>query len=231
MTTSEQKRVLIIEDDTQLRKTLRLNFLARGYVVEEATDGEEAIARSVTFKPDLLVVDLGLPKVDGLDVIAAVRLWSKVPILVLTARGSEADKVLALDLGADDYVTKPFGVDELFARIRALSRRSFGDSEDKQLIETRSFTVDLSQGSVLLSSGKQPHLTPIEWRLMNHLARNPGRLITQREILQAVWGPEFGTEANYLRVHLAHLRQKVEPDPSVPRHIVTEPGLGYRFFA
>ena len=230
MTSNEKPmKVLVVEDEPHLRKTLRLNLIARHYVVEEATDGEEALARAAISKPDLLLIDLGLPKLDGLDVIAAFRLWSSAPVLVLTARGSEADKVAALDLGADDYVTKPFGIDELFARIRALTRRSLDAATTLARVATASFTVDLVNGHVTLTGGSRPHLTPIEWRLLDHLARNSGRLVAQRELLQAVWGPEYGTEANYLRVHLGHLRAKVEIDPSRPRHIVTEPGLGYRF--
>ena len=223
-------RILVVEDEPNLRRTLRVNLIARGYDVEEATDGEEALARAAVLKPDLMLLDLGLPKLDGLDVIGAFRLWSRAPVLVLTARGSEADKVAALDLGADDYLTKPFGMDELFARIRALTRRIGDTGKEPTIVETASFRVDLVDASVTLGDGTHPHLTPIEWRLLEYLARNAGRLIAQRELLQAVWGPEYGSEAGYLRVHLGHLRRKVEPDPTAPLHIVTEPGLGYRFF-
>ncbi len=227
---SDALRILVVEDDPQLRRTLRVNLVARGYDVEEATDGEEALARAAILKPDLMLLDLGLPKLDGLDVIGAFRLWSHAPVLVLTARGSETDKVAALDLGADDYLTKPFGMDELFARIRALTRRFADTGIEATIVETASFRVDLVDASVTLGDGTRPHLTPIEWRLLEYMARNAGRLIAQRELLQAVWGPEYGSEAGYLRVHLGHLRRKVEPDPATPVHIVTEPGLGYRFF-
>ena len=227
---SSALRILVVEDEPQLRKTLRVNLVARGYDVEEATDGEEALARAAIIKPDLMLLDLGLPKLDGLDVIGAFRLWSHAPLLVLTARGSEADKVAALDLGADDYLTKPFGMDELFARIRALTRR-FGDAgSTPSVVEAASFRVDLVDACVTLTDGTRPHLTPIEWKLLEYMAQNAGRLVGQRELLQAVWGPEYGSEAGYLRVHLGHLRRKLEPDPTAPVHIVTEPGLGYRFF-
>ena len=228
--TDRPLKVLVVEDEPQLRKALVMNLVARNYVTEEATDGEEALARSAIFKPDLLLVDLGLPKLDGLDVIGAFRLWSKAPVVVITARGAEQDKVAALDIGADDYVTKPVGMDELFARIRAVTRRSLeSQAAPPTLLQTESFSVDLVQATITLRDGSRPHLTPIEWRLLEHLARNPGRLIGQRELLQAVWGPEYGTEAHYLRVHLGHLRQKIEPDAGSPRHILTDPGLGYRF--
>ena len=178
--------------------------------------------------PDVVLLDLGLPGMDGLAVIDGLRGWSRVPIVVLSARGSERDKVAALDAGADDYVSKPFGMDELLARLRAAVRRGTTEVEQAQIV-TPDFTVDLAAKSVLDRHGEPVRLTPTEWHLLEVLVRHSGKLVTQRQLLQDVWGPAYGDESNYLRVHMAHLRRKLEPDRSHPRYLLTEAGMGYRF--
>ncbi len=222
--------ILVVDDEPQIRRALQLNLRARGYGVELAADGLEALRVAGRCKPDAVLLDLGLPDIDGLDVIAGLRLWSDVPIVVLSARGDEVGKVDALDAGADDYVTKPFGIEELLARLRAAMRRSAA-LPDHAIIQTPDFSIDRSARAVTDNAGDEIHLTPIEWRLLEALAREPNRLVTQRQLLQEVWGPGFETETNYLRVHFTHLRQKLEPDPRRPRYIRTEPGVGYRFTA
>jgi len=220
--------VLIVDDEPQIRRALQLNLKARGYRVELAAGGAEALRVAGRTHPDVVLLDLGLPDMDGLDVIAGLRGWSNVPIVVLSARGDEAGKVDALDAGADDYVTKPFGIEELLARLRAAVRRHAPAAEEA-VVATEDFTVDLAGRRVTDRSGKPIHLTRIEWGLLEALVRQPNRLVTQRQLLQRVWGPEYGTETNYLRVHLTHLRHKLEPDPRQPRYLRTEPGVGYRF--
>ncbi len=225
-----ERVILVVDDEPQIRRALQLNLRARGYGVELAADGLEALRVAGRCKPDAVLLDLGLPDIDGLDVIAGLRLWTDVPIVVLSARGDELGKVDALDAGADDYVTKPFGIEELLARLRAAMRRSAA-LPDLAVIQTPDFSIDRSARAVTDSRGVEIHLTPIEWRLLEALAREPNRLVTQRQLLQQVWGPGFETETNYLRVHFTHLRQKLEPDPSRPQYIRTEPGVGYRFTA
>ncbi|MEZ5406934.1 MAG: response regulator [Acidimicrobiales bacterium] len=220
--------VLIVDDEPQIRRALQLNLKARGYQVELAADGAEALRLAGRSHPDAVLLDLGLPDMDGLDVIAGLRGWSNVPIVVLSARGDEAGKVDALDAGADDYVTKPFGIEELLARLRAAIRRHAPVAEDA-VVATEDFTVDLAGRQVTDRNGEPIHLTRIEWGLLEALVRQPNRLVTQRQLLQQVWGPEYETETNYLRVHLTHLRHKLEPDPKQPRYLRTEPGVGYRF--
>lgn len=219
--------ILVVDDEPQLRKALRVNLQARGFEVLEAADGETALHLAAASRPDLALVDLGLPGISGLDVIAGIRGWSDLPIIVLSVRGGEQDKVDALDAGADDYVTKPFGMGELLARVRAALRRRGADA-DEPVIRTAAFEIDLAQRRATVDED-EVHLTPTEWALVTMLLRHPGRLITQRHLLHEVWGPGFDHETNYLRVHLANVRRKLEPIPSQPRYFITEPGMGYRF--
>jgi two-component system, OmpR family, KDP operon response regulator KdpE len=221
-------RVLIVEDERGLRKALGINLRARDYEVALAEDGRSALDAASREPPDAVVLDLGLPDIDGVEVIEGLRGWTRAPIIVLSARTGEPDKVVALDAGADDYVTKPFGMDELLARLRAALRRSASPDEGP-LIETESFTVDLAAKEVRDRDGSPVRLTPTEWQVLEVLVRSEGKLVPQRQLLQEVWGPNYETETNYLRVYLAQLRRKLEPDPSHPRHLITEPGIGYRF--
>jgi two-component system KDP operon response regulator KdpE len=220
-------RVLVVDDEPQIRRALTVNLNARGYDVEVASTGEDALLRAASSHPDAVVLDLGLPGLDGLDVVRGLRGWSQVPIIVLSVRDAESDKVAALDAGADDYVTKPFGIDELLARLRAALRRHQPVSE-AATVHTAAFTIDLA-ASKAWRGDEEVHLTPTEWQLVVHLVSNPGRLLTQRWLLQQVWGPEYSKETGYLRVYLAGLRRKLEPNPSQPRYFITEPGMGYRF--
>ena len=220
-------RVLIVEDERGLRRALGINLRARGYEVDLAADGRTALASASKRPPDVVVLDLGLPDIDGVEVIQGLRGWSEVPILVLSARTGEPDKVLALDAGADDYVTKPFGMDELLARLRAMLRR-VPEAETVPVVETDDFAVDFAAKHAHGPDGEPVRLTPTEWHLLEVLARNAGRLVPQRQLLQEVWGPKYETETNYLRVYLAQLRRKLEPEPSRPRYLITEPGIGYR---
>ncbi len=221
-------RVLVVDDEAAIRRTMSANLKARGYDVDLAETGEQALQLAARHHPDVVLLDLGLPGMDGLAVIDGLRGWSQVPIVVLSARGSERDKVAALDAGADDYVAKPFGMDELLARLRAAVRRATVEDEQPQIV-TPDFTVDLASKRVLDRAGQPVRLTPTEWQLLEVLVRHRGKLVTQRQLLQDVWGPGYGDESNYLRVHMAHLRSKLEPDRSHPRYLLTEPGMGYRF--
>jgi two-component system KDP operon response regulator KdpE len=221
--------VLVVDDEPQIVRALRINLTARGYDVLTAHDGATALARAAEGRPDVVVLDLGLPDIDGTEVIAGVRGWSSVPIIVLSARSDSSDKVEALDAGADDYVTKPFGMDELLARLRAAVRRSAAVPDDEEaVVTTASFAVDLAAKKVR-RDGAEVHLTPTEWGLLEILVRNRGRLVAQKQLLLEVWGPSYARETHYLRVYLAQLRRKLEPEPSRPRHLLTEPGMGYRF--
>jgi two-component system, OmpR family, KDP operon response regulator KdpE len=220
-------RVLVVDDEPQIARALAINLRARHYEVDVAPNGRAALALAAERLPDVVILDLGLPDLDGFEVIRGLRGWSQVPILVLSARQDSSDKVEALDLGADDYVTKPFGMDELLARLRAAVRRGT-PGEDLPVVTTADFTVDLAAKRVV-RDGVDVRLTPTEWHLLEVLVRGSGRLVTQRQLLQEVWGPAYGRETNYLRVYLAQLRRKLEPDPSRPRYLVTEPGMGYRF--
>ncbi|GGO91211.1 response regulator [Wenjunlia tyrosinilytica] len=222
-------RVLVVDDEPQIVRALVINLRARKYEVDAAHDGAAALRLAAARHPDAVVLDLGLPDMDGVEVIRRLRGWTRVPIIVLSARQTSDEKVEALDAGADDYVTKPFGMDELLARLRAAVRRAAPSTAgDTVLVETDDFTVDLAAKKVNRHGG-DVRLTPTEWHLLEVLVRNTGRLVGQRQLLQEVWGPSYGTETNYLRVYMAQLRRKLEADPSHPRHFVTEPGMGYRF--
>ncbi|GLV87278.1 DNA-binding response regulator [Streptomyces lavendulae subsp. lavendulae] len=224
-------RVLVVEDDPRLVRALKINLRARKFDVEEACDGGSALRLAAARKPDVIVLDLGLPDMDGVDVITGVRGWSRVPILVLSARHTSEDKIRALDAGADDYVTKPFSMDELLARLRAATRRQTGTEQrgdDITLVTTDGFTIDLLAKKVRRDD-RTVRLTPTEWHLLEILITHPGRLITQSRLLLEVWGPTYGENTNYLRVYMAQLRRKLEADPSHPRYLITEPGMGYRF--
>jgi two-component system KDP operon response regulator KdpE len=219
--------VLVVDDEPQIVRALRINLSARGYDVLTAYDGKTALRVAVDEKPDVVVLDLGLPDIDGVDVIAGLRGWTSMPIIVLSARTESALKVEALDAGADDYVTKPFGMDELLARLRAAVRRATTQTVEDPIVTTATFTVDLAVKKVH-RDGAEVHLTPTEWGLLEILARNPGRLVSQKQLLQDVWGPTHVGESQYLRVYLAQLRRKLEADPPRPRHLITEAGMGYR---
>jgi two-component system KDP operon response regulator KdpE len=221
-------RVLVIDDDHQLLRALRIALSARGYEVALAQNGASGLAAAQHSPPDLVIVDLGLPDLDGVSIVQALRGWSVAPIIVLSARLTEQSKINALDAGADDYVTKPFAMGELLARIRAALRR-ITPVEQEPVVTTEAFTVDLAAKRVTTSGGAEVRLTPTEWHLLEMLIRHPDRLITHRQLLQEVWGPRYESETNYLRVHIANLRRKLEPDPSRPRYLRTDPGLGYRF--
>ncbi|MEU6132770.1 response regulator [Saccharopolyspora sp. NPDC047091] len=222
-------KVLVVDDEPQLLRALRINLTAHGYEVVVAPDGMTALRIAAEARPDAVVLDLGLPDLDGVEVIAGLRGWTTLPIIVLSARTESTDKVHALDAGADDYVTKPFGMDELLARLRAAVRRSRSAvAEDEPVVRTESFEVDLSAKKVL-RAGAEVHLTPTEWGMLEVLVRNRGKLVAQRRLLQEVWGPAYADEFHYLRVYIAQLRRKLEDDPSRPRHLITEAGMGYRF--
>ena len=217
-------RVLVVDDEPPILRAMAVNLRARGYTVDLAATGEEALALAAHHHPDVVVLDLGLPGIGGLDVIRGLRGWTSVPILILSARDDRANKVAALDAGADDYVTKPFDMEELLARLRAALRRS-ASAVEEPIIPTDDFTVDLGAKRVTSADG-EVRLTPTEWHLVETLVRNAGRLVTARQLLDAVWGPEYTDETGYIRVHLAHVRRKLEPNPSQPRYFLTEPGMG-----
>jgi two-component system KDP operon response regulator KdpE len=220
-------RVLVVDDEPQLLRALEINLRAHGYQCVTAVDGETALAAAAEHHPDIIVLDLGLPDIDGVDVIRRIRGWSQVHIIVLSARHGSQDKVEALDAGADDYVTKPFGLDELLARLRAASRRAAADA-DAPVIETPDFTLDAGARRVL-KDGRDIRLTPTEWKIVDRLIAHPGRLVSQQQLLLDVWGPAYAKDVQYLRVYMAQLRKKLEPDPGAPRYFVTESGMGYRF--
>ena len=222
-------RVLVVDDEPQIRRALAINLRARGYQVDLAATGEEALKAAADQQPDVVVLDLGLPGMDGLQVIHGLRGWTRVPIIVLSVREREADKVAALDAGADDYVTKPFGMPELLARVRAAARRARAMARRRLgIVRTPDFVLDFDRKEALRGDARL-RLTPTEWRLLEVLAAQAGMLVPQRELLQSVWGPGYGSEGNYLRVYANRLRVKLEPDPVRPRYLRTEPGIGYRF--
>ena len=220
-------KLLVIEDETPLRRALRIFLEAHDYTVVIAANGTEGLALAAREHPDVVILDLGLPDMDGVAVATALRGWSNVPIVVLSARDAESVKVAALDAGADDYVTKPFGMNEFLARVRAALRRAT-TGEEAPIITTPDFTIDLGAKRVRRAES-EVHLTPTEWQIVEVLARNSGKLVPQQQLLQQVWGPEYERETHYLRIYMSQIRRKLEPDPSRPRYFITEPGMGYRF--
>jgi two-component system KDP operon response regulator KdpE len=224
--------VIIIEDEPEIRRFLRASLLSHGYRLVEATTGQEGLQAAETRQPDLIILDLGLPDMDGLEVIQRLRSWTSVPLVVLSARGQETAKVAALDAGADDYISKPFGVSELLARMRATLRRAERPegAQSTPTFETGDLQIDFAQRRVLVKR-KEVHLTPIEYRLLTTLAKHAGKLLTRKQLLTEVWGRAYADQAHYLHVHMAQLRRKIETDPARPRYILTEPSVGYRLVA
>jgi two-component system KDP operon response regulator KdpE len=220
-------KVLVIEDEAPLRRALRIFLEAHDYGVVLAASGREGLDLAAREHPDVVILDLGLPDMDGVGVATALRGWSTVPIVVLSARDSEPVKVAALDAGADDYVTKPFAMNEFLARLRAALRRA-APTEQERVITTADFEIDLGTKQIHCD-GADPHLTPTEWQIVEVLARHRGKLVTQQQLLQQVWGPQYEKETHYLRIYMSQIRRKLEPDPSRPRYFITEPGMGYRF--
>ncbi|MEV0238018.1 response regulator [Nonomuraea sp. NPDC050786] len=218
-------KILVVDDEPQILRALRINLAARHYEVAVAADGSSALREAAEWHPDLVVLDLGLPDIDGVDVIHGLRGWTTIPIVVLSGRAGSQDKIDALDAGADDYVTKPFGIDEFLARIRAVSRRAAIHEAELASIQLGDHTVDLVRKTI--SGGLR--LTPTEWHILEILLRNPGKLIPQRYLLTEVWGSQYAKETHYLRQYMAQLRKKFERDPAHPVHLITEPGMGYRF--
>jgi two-component system KDP operon response regulator KdpE len=219
----------VVDDEPQILRALKINLSVRGYEVVTAATGAGALRAATEHRPDVVILDVGLPDISGIEVLAGLRGWLTAPVIVLSARTDSADKVEALDAGADDYVTKPFGMDEFLARLRAAVRRNAAAAEIEQpIIETSSFTVDLAAKKVT-RNGADVHLTPTEWGMLEMLARNRGKLVGRDELLKEVWGPTYAKETHYLRVYLAQLRRKLEDDPSRPKHLLTEAGMGYRF--
>jgi two-component system KDP operon response regulator KdpE len=221
--------VLLVDDEPQILRALAINLKALGYQIDAAQTGEEALQRAAARRPDAVILDLGLPGIDGVDVIRGLRGWSDVPIIVLTVREAERDKIQALDAGADDYVTRPFGMGELLARLRAALRRAMPDDAEQPVLATPDFTIDLQAKKVVGVDHEEIRLTPTEWGIVEVLVRNHGKLVSQTKLLQDVWGPQYGEETNYLRVFMAQVRRKLEPEPGAPRYFITEPGMGYRF--
>jgi two-component system, OmpR family, KDP operon response regulator KdpE len=220
-------RIVIVDDEPQILRALRINLQARGYEVHTTGHGIGALAAAASFRPDLMVLDLGLPDIDGVEVIRKLRAWTALPIVVLSGRADSRDKVDALDAGADDYITKPFGIDELLARIRAVTRRRVVPGPSSARIGQ--FEIDLANHQVTAPDGAAVHLTPTEWQLVEAFVAEPGKLFSHRQLLQQVWGPTYRSETQYLRQYMAQLRRKFEANPARPRHLITEPGMGYRF--
>ena len=221
-------RILVVDDEPGLVHALAINLRAHGWDVATALDGARALELAASWHPDVVLLDLGLPDITGLDVIAGIRGWSRVPIVVLSARQQGEDKVDALDAGADDYVTKPFAMNELLARLRAAVRRAAPADTTEAVVEAGDLTIDLARRRVL-RQGSEVRLSPTEWALIEVLVRNRGKLVSRKQLLQEVWGPAYATETGYLRVYAAQLRRKLERDPAHPRHIITQPGMGYLF--
>lgn len=226
-TTSAGPRILLIEDEQEIRRFLRLSLASQGYQLLEAETGQSGLLAAATQQPDLVILDLGLPDIDGLTVLGRIREWSRLPIIILSARGQERDKVLALDAGADDYLTKPFGVDELLARLRAALRRSASGDQAEPMFEVGELRVDRSRRQVFVR-GEETHLTPIEYRILSVLVHHAGKVVTHKQLLKDVWGPDCVYETHYLRVFMNQLRRKIEQEPARPSYLLTEPGVGYR---
>lgn len=222
----EGAHVLVVDDEAQIRRFLRISLEANGYHVNETHTGQDAITKTAQLRPDLVILDIGLPDMDGLEVLKRLREWTKTPVIMLSVRNSDRDKVSALDAGADDYLTKPFSVDELMARIRVAQRHAQPDPEE-QIFTSGNLQVDLTRRLVTVH-GEPVKLTPTEYALLRLLIQHAGRVLTHRQILREVWGPEYVNETHYLRVYFAQLRQKIEDDPALPQIILTEPGVGYR---
>ncbi|MDN6792651.1 response regulator, partial [Acidipropionibacterium jensenii] len=223
-------RLLIADDDPQILRALRIILSSKGYQVVTAADGQEALEAAISARPDILIIDLGMPRLDGVALIEAVRGWSQAPILVISGRTTDAEKVRALDVGADDYVTKPFSIDELLARIRAMNRR-LPQEQGAPAVHFGDVTVDLAAQAVTRTvdgATRYIRMTPTEWKVLELLARNPGALVTRQTMLLHIWGSDHVTDTGYLRLYLSQLRRKLEPDPSAPRYLLTEPGMGYR---
>ena len=225
---SDPPRVLVVDDEPGIVRALGINLKALGYEIEAAASGEAALRKAADHRPDAVILDLGLPGIDGIDVIRGLRVWTNVPIIVLSVREAEREKIAALDAGADDYITKPFGMGELLARLRAALRREIDEEAEAPVIETADFTIDLAVKRVM-RAGSEVKLTPTEWGVVEVLVRHQGKLVSQTQLLKEVWGPQYGEETNYLRVFIAQVRRKLEPQPSTPRYFLTEPGMGYRF--
>ena len=222
-------RVLVVDDERAIRHFLRVSLAAHGYAVSEAATGHEALAAATTLRPDIIVLDLGLPDMDGIEVTRQVRAWSHTPIIILSVREQEADKIAALDAGADDYLTKPFGVGELMARMRVVLRRAM-QPEDEPVVEIDGLKVDLARRIVTIK-GDEVSLTPTEYDILCALVRHAGKVLTHRQLLHTVWGVAYEGEVHMLRVNVSNLRRKIEPDPARPTYVLTEPGVGYRFWA
>jgi two-component system KDP operon response regulator KdpE len=226
---AEGARILVIDDEHEIRRMLHVALSAHGYAMSEASSGKEGLREATIFHPDLVILDLGLPDLDGMDMITRLREWTQVPIIILSVREREADKIRALDAGADDYLTKPFSMGELLARIR-VAIRHVAKSEDEPVLVFGDLTVDLARRLVLLK-GQEVRLTPTEYEILKYLALHSGRVVTHGQLLRVVWGPNYQEETHYLRVYVGQLRRKVEADPARPRYILTEPGIGYRFIS
>ena len=223
-------RVLVVDDEVSIRKALSLNLATRGYEVVLADSGEAAMQAVAAEHPDIVLLDLGLPGIDGIGTLEALRGWTQVPVIVLTVRDDEGSKIAALDAGADDYITKPFSMGELLARLRAALRRAPDAPPESPEVVADHFRLDLpARRAFVGAAGEEVRLTPTEWSIVAYLGKNPGRLITHRQLVTAVWGPTYDPDPNLLRVHMAHIRRKLEADPSRPRHFVTDSGVGYRF--
>lgn len=222
----EGMRILVIDDEPQIRKLLKVSLGAHGYHVDEASTGQDGINRVALFKPDLIILDLGLPDIDGKEVVIRIREWSPIPIIILTARDQEKEKIDALDAGADDYITKPFGIGELMARIR-VSLRHIANSEDEPVISCGDLAIDLAQRRVTIGE-REVKLTPTEYDIIKVLAQNTGKVLTHKQLLKAVWGNAYDGDTHYIRVFIGQLRRKIEENPTQPRYIITESGIGYR---
>lgn len=219
-------RILIIEDESQIRKLLKVSLNAHGYDLEEAVNGKDGVNRAATFKPDLLIIDLGLPDIDGKEVVKQIREWSETPIIILTARDQEQEKIEALDSGADDYITKPFGVGELLARMRVCLRHA-ATAEQQPILACGGLVVDLQQRRVTVE-GHEVKLTPTEYEIIKMMMQHAGKVITHKQLLKAVWGNAYQQDTHYIRVYIGQLRRKIEQNPTQPRYIITESGVGYR---
>lgn len=219
-------RILVVDDEVQILKLLRVALTSHGYEIDEAATGQDGVYKAATYRPDIIILDLGLPDMDGVEVIRRLREWSKVPVIILSARERENDKIIALDAGADDYLTKPFGMGELLARIRAAMRHIAGVENDP-VLAFDDLVIDLAHRRVTVRGG-EVRLTPTEYDLIKNLAIHAGKVLTHKHLLRAVWGPSYESDIHYLRVYMGQLRRKIEADPSRPRHVITEPGIGYR---